>query len=151
MAQKVYIVEGRQFRTEAEYRRALKDKQVIDRLRAEVDFQNRSQLSQLVKVLQEKKYPFLTLLGQDFTEEAEDALRQLSKSPPPRGKRARQAAGKTGASRGKGVARDPSGETGSNDQMEKFVQEDGEKAQGCRANTTLAEFIQLPASTTKGL
>ena len=93
MAQKVYIVEGRQFRTEAEYRRALKDKQVIDRLRAEVDFQNRSQLSQLVKVLQEKKYPFLTLLGQDFTEEAEDALRQLSKSPPPRGKRARQAAG----------------------------------------------------------
>jgi hypothetical protein len=27
----------------------------------------------------------------------------------------------------------------------------GEKAQGCRANTTLAEFIQLPASTTKGL
>ncbi len=137
MAQKVYIVEGRQFRTEAEYRRALKDKQVIDRLRAEVDFQNRSQLSQLVKVLQEKKYPFLTLLGQDFTEEAEDALRQLSKSPPPRGKRARQAAGKTGASRGKGVARDPSGETGSNDQMEKFVQEELRRREKIRKRLAL--------------
>ena len=137
MAQKVYIVEGRQFRTEAEYRRALKDKQVIDRLRAEVDFQNRSQLSQLVKVLQEKKYPFLTLLGQDFTEEAEDALRQLSKSPPPRGKRARQTAGKTGASRGKGVARDPSGETGSNDQMEKFVQEELRRREKIRKRLAL--------------
>ncbi len=137
MAQKVYIVEGRQFRTEAEYRRALKDKQVIDRLRAEVDFQNRSQLSQLVKVLQEKKYPFLTLLGQDFTEEAEDALRQLSKSPPPRGKRARQAAGKAGASRGKGVARDPSGETGSNDQMEKFVQEELRRREKIRKRLAL--------------
>ncbi len=137
MAQKVYIVEGRQFRTEAEYRRALKDKQVIDRLRAEVDFQNRSQLSQLVKVLQEKKYPFLTLLGQDFTEEAEDALRQLSKSPPPRGKRARQAAGKTGASRGEGVARDPSGETGSNDQMEKFVQEELRRREKIRKRLAL--------------
>lgn len=63
MAQKVYIVEGRQFRTEAEYRRALKDKQVIDRLRAEVDFQNRSQLSQLVKVLQEKSTLSLPCLG----------------------------------------------------------------------------------------
>ncbi len=137
MAQKVYIVEGRQFRTEAEYRRALKDKQVIDRLRAEVDFQNRSQLSQLVKVLQEKKYPFLTLLGQDFTEEAEDALRQLSKSPPPRGKRARQAAGKNGASRGKGTARDPFGETGSDDQMEKFVQEELRRREKIRRRLAL--------------
>lgn len=137
MAQKVYIVEGRQFRTEAEYRRALKDKQVIDRLRAEVDFENRSQLSQLVKVLQEKKYPFLTLLGQDFTEEAEDALRQLAKSPPPRGKRARKAAGKTGASRGKGTVRDPSGETGSDDQMEKFVQEELRRREKIRRRLAL--------------
>lgn len=137
MAQKVYIVEGRQFRTEAEYRRALKDKQVIDRLRAEVDFQNRSQLSQLVKVLQEKKYPFLTLLGQDFTEEAEDALRQLSESPPPRGKRGRQATGKNGASRGKGTARDPSGETGSDDQMEKFVQEELRRREKIRRRLAL--------------
>jgi len=84
MAQKVYIVEGRQFRTEAEYRRALKDKQVIDRLRAEVDFQNRSQLSQLVKVLQEKKYPFLTLLGQDFhggSGRCVEAVVQIASSP----------------------------------------------------------------------
>lgn len=64
-------------------------------------------------------------------------MRQLSKSPPPRGKRARQAAGKTGASRGKGVARDPSGETGSNDQMEKFVQEELRRREKIRKRLAL--------------
>lgn len=132
MAQKVYIVEGRQFRTEAEYRRALKDKQVIDRLRAEVDFQNRSQLSQLVKVLQEKKYPFLTLLGQDFMEEAEDALRQLSKSPPPRRKRA----GQFGSSRVK-AAQAPSGKAVQDGQMEKFVQEELKRREKIRRRLAL--------------
>ena len=30
MTQKIYIVEGRQFRTEADYQNALKDQQVIE-------------------------------------------------------------------------------------------------------------------------
>ena len=30
MAQKIYVVEGRKFRTEADYQNALKDQQVID-------------------------------------------------------------------------------------------------------------------------
>lgn len=127
MAQKVYIVEGRQFRTEADYRRALRDKKVIDQLREQIDFQNRSQLSQLVKALQQKKYPFLTLLGQDFLEEAEEALQQLTKSSSSAGKRrGKQAIKKaSGQSPGKkGRAQSPPGDTIQDNQMEKYVQEE---------------------------
>lgn len=81
MTQKVYVVEGRQFRTDADYRMALRDKQMIDQLRQKVDFGNRSQLEQLVKQLKQNKVQFHTMLGQDFIEEAEDALKQLSAKP----------------------------------------------------------------------
>ena len=140
MAQKVYIVEGRQFRTEADYRRALRDKKVIDRLREQIDFQNRSQLSQLVKALQQKKYPFLTLLGQDFMEEAEEALQQLNKSPSGAGKRkGKQAAKKSsGQSPGrKGTAQPPPGGTGQDDQMEKYVQEELRRREKIRKRLAL--------------
>jgi len=140
MAQKVYIVEGRQFRTEADYRRALRDKKVIDRLREQIDFQNRSQLSQLVKALQQKKYPFLTLLGQDFMEEAEEALQQLNKSPSGAGKRkGKQAAKKSsGQSPGrKGTAQPTPGGTGQDDQMEKYVQEELRRREKIRKRLAL--------------
>ena len=140
MAQKVYIVEGRQFRTEADYRRALRDKKVIDRLREQIDLQNRSQLSQLVKALQQKKYPFLTLLGQDFMEEAEEALQQLNKSPSGAGKRkGKQAAKKSsGQSPGrKGTAQPPPGGTGQDDQMEKYVQEELRRREKIRKRLAL--------------
>ncbi len=77
MAQKVYVVEGRQFRTDADYRMALRDKQIIDQLRKKVDFGDRSQLELLVKQLKQNKVQFHTMLGQDFIEEAEDTLKQL--------------------------------------------------------------------------
>ena len=35
MAQKIYVVEGRKFRTEADYQNALKDQQVIENLRVQ--------------------------------------------------------------------------------------------------------------------
>lgn len=140
MAQKVYIVEGRQFRTEADYRRALRDKKVIDRLREQIDFQNRSQLSQLVKALQQKKYPFLTLLGQDFMEEAEEALRQLNKSPSGAGKRRGRQAAKKPSGRspaGKGTAQHPPGDKGQDDQMEKYVQEELRRREKIRKRLAL--------------
>lgn len=130
MAQKVYIVEGRQFRTEADYRRALRDKQIIDQLRQKVDFQNRSQLSQLVKTLRQKQSLFLTILGQDFTEEAEDALNRLEKPASARGKekRSRQSA-KSGGKRqrdreGNAVSTKTVGELKQEQQLEKYVQEE---------------------------
>ena len=141
MAQKVYILEGRQFRTEADYRKALRDKQIIDRLRQEIDFQNRSQLSQLVKTLQQKKYPFYTLLGQDFLEEAEDALQQLVKSPPSAGgKRGRKVSKKSaGNSSHKETAVSPQKTTGpgEDEQMEKFVQEELKRREKIRKRLAL--------------
>ena len=40
MAQKVYTVEGRQFRTESDYARAKHDKELIDRLRAGTNYKD---------------------------------------------------------------------------------------------------------------
>lgn len=140
MAQKVYIVEGRQFRTETEYRKALRDKQIIDRLRQEIDFQNRSQLSQLVKTLQQKK-PFHTLLGQDFMEEVEDTLQQMIKSPSSAGgKRGSQVSGKsTGQNSRKGTdtSSKKAPEPGEDEQMEKFVQEELKRREKIRKRLAL--------------
>lgn len=133
MTQKVHVVEGRQFRTEADYRRALRDKQIIDQLRQKVDFHNRSQLSQLVKSLQQNRISFLTILGQDFVDEVEEALKNLSESPSAtgKGKRHGQAIKSGKNNRGQDSGRDgntgsrkSTGETGQEEQLEKFVQEE---------------------------
>lgn len=130
MAQKVYVVEGRQFRTEADYRRALRDKKIIDQLRQKIDFHNRSQLSQLVKILQQNQISFLTILGQDFAEEAENALEQLRKPVPAgtKGKSQKQivkSGGKTVESQGGGRNETTLHEkVGQEDQLEKFVQQE---------------------------
>ncbi len=141
MAQKVYIVEGRKFRTEAEYRKALRDKQIIDRLREQIDFQDRRQLAQLVKTLQQKKYPFLTLLGQDFLEETEDTLQRLSKSPPSAGRRrkgqnADRTAGKSLSGKKAASAAPASGSVGS-EQMDKYVQEELKRREKIRKRLAL--------------
>lgn len=141
MAQKVYIVEGRQFRTEAEYRKALRDKQIIDRLREQVDFQDRRQLAGLVKVLQQKKYPFHTLLGQDFLEETEDILQKLSKSPPSGGRRrgGQTAAGSAGKSlrKGKTASAASSSVAAGSEQMDKYVQEELKRREKIRKRLAL--------------
>lgn len=141
MAQKVYIVEGRQFRTEAEYRKALRDKQIIDRLREQVDFQDRRQLAGLVKVLQQKKYPFHTLLGQDFLEETEDILQKLSKSPPSGGRKrgGQTAAGPAGKSlrKGKTASAASSSVAAGSEQMDKYVQEELKRREKIRKRLAL--------------
>ncbi|MDE6675478.1 MAG: class B sortase, partial [Acetatifactor sp.] len=133
MTQKVHVVEGRQFRTEADYRRALRDKQIIDQLRQKVDFHNRSQLTQLVKSLQQNRITFLTILGQDFVDEVEETLNKLSESPSAtgKGKRNGQAIKSGKNKRGQNSGRDGNtgprkiaGETGQEEQLEKFVQEE---------------------------
>lgn len=75
MAQKTYIVEGRQFRTQADYNKALKDQQMIKAIRNKVDLNNIKQTEQIVKELKAGKYRFYTLLGQDFREELEEKLK----------------------------------------------------------------------------
>lgn len=75
MKQKIFIVEGRQFRTESDYICAKRDKETIDRLRRETDFQDRQALETLLEALRGGRYHFMTLLGQDFQDEVEVALK----------------------------------------------------------------------------
>lgn len=79
MAQKIYIVDGRQFRTEADYNRAMHDKEIIEKLRLRMDTLSVEQLKQLKKELQTDKYRFATILGRDFQEELEERIEEKSK------------------------------------------------------------------------
>ncbi len=78
MAQKVYTVEGRQFRTEADYARARHDKEIMDKLRKETNLKDRKELEALRNQLQGGEWKFMTLLGQDFLEEVEGLLKTAS-------------------------------------------------------------------------
>ena len=78
MAQTDYIVEGRHFRTKSDYTRALHDKEIIDRLRQETNLKNRQQLEKLKKDLKSGKYKFFTQLGQDFQDEIDERLENIS-------------------------------------------------------------------------
>lgn len=80
MAQKIYIVEGRQFRTEADYNRAIHDKEIIDKLRVQAAKYSVEQLRQLKKDIKGNKYKFLTLLGQDFEDELEEQINKLQRN-----------------------------------------------------------------------
>lgn len=75
MAQKIYIVEGRQFRTAAEYNRAMHDKKIIDKLKPRMEELTAQQLKQLKKELESgKKVGFQTMLGQDFLDEMDELI-----------------------------------------------------------------------------
>jgi len=78
MTQKTYIVEGRQFRTEADYRRAVHDKEIIDKLRKSAETYDATQLAQLRKDIREGKYSFMTLLGRDFEDELDELIRDYA-------------------------------------------------------------------------
>ena len=74
MADKVYIVEGRQFRTAADYKLAEQDKTVIDKLRERTHTMTTEQLKSLRADILKKKIRFNTLLGDDFAEELGDLI-----------------------------------------------------------------------------
>lgn len=102
MAQKVFVVEGRQFRTQSDYARAVHDKEIIDKLRKETDLQDKGQLEQLKADLKKGKYKFMTLLGQDFRDEVEERLKTAGTGKKQTAKKAhrpetRQGSGKNGA------------------------------------------------------
>jgi sortase B len=77
MTQKIYIIEGREFRTAIDYHRALKDKQLIETLRSKINFKDRKQLEKLSTFLSQNSTRFQTMLGQDFAEEVERTLAKL--------------------------------------------------------------------------
>jgi sortase B len=86
MAQNEYIVEGRSFRTEADYRLALRDKETMDRLRGESDGADRAKLERLLDNVQSGKYKFYTLLGQDYEDELSERIKQFERQEKTSGK-----------------------------------------------------------------
>ena len=58
MAQNEYIVEDRSFRTEADYKRALRDKETMDRLRRESAGYSLEKLEQLQEAVRSGKCKF---------------------------------------------------------------------------------------------
>ncbi|MCI9436312.1 MAG: class B sortase [Lachnospiraceae bacterium] len=76
MGQKIFMLEGRQFRTESDYACAKRDKEIIDRLREQTDFGDIGQMEALRRELRGGKYKFQTLLGRDFLDEVEEKLRK---------------------------------------------------------------------------
>ena len=78
MTQKTYIVEGRQFRTEADYNRAVHDKEMIDKLRDRIQKYDRKQLEELKAEIHSGRYRFMTMLGQDFEDELDELIRKSS-------------------------------------------------------------------------
>ncbi|MCM1091070.1 MAG: class B sortase [Butyrivibrio sp.] len=77
MAQNEYIVEDRSFRTEADYKRALRDKETMDRLRKESAKYTATELESLLNAVHGGKYQFHTLLGQDFEDELAERVKQM--------------------------------------------------------------------------
>ena len=69
MAQKIYVVEGRKFRTEADYQNALKDQQVIENLRVQTKKMSLADQKKLLEVIRSGRCRFHSILGQDYMEE----------------------------------------------------------------------------------
>lgn len=105
MAQKVYVVEGRKFRTESDYALAKRDKAIIDKLRKETDFGSRTELEALRETLQRGGYQFRTLLGQDFRDEVEERLKKALPSGDSRQKRGGTVSGRRESSGGQAPSR----------------------------------------------
>ena len=76
MAQKIYVVEGRQFRTETDYQNALKDQQVIENLRAQTRKMDLADQKKLLEVIRSGKCRFHSILGQDYMEELAEEIRR---------------------------------------------------------------------------
>lgn len=74
MTQKIYVVEGRQFGTEADYRNALKDQQVIENLRVQTRKMSLANRKKLLEVLRSGRCRFHSILGQDYMEELEEEI-----------------------------------------------------------------------------
>lgn len=80
MARKTYIVDGRQFGTQADYQDAMVDKELIDKLRTLSKDYDVSGLRDLAQKIESKKIRFRTLLGQDFSDELRERIRKKEKS-----------------------------------------------------------------------
>ncbi len=128
MTQKEFTVEGRQFRTQSDYARALHDKKITDRLRSSTDWNSREQLEKLLKELEEGRYQFLTLLGTDFQEEVQETLQRQPSGAAGRRRSARKKM-QTGAGDAKKSQGKPPGISGGG-QQSSALRREGRTASG---------------------
>lgn len=69
---------GRQFRTQTDYEAALKDAAYIESIKKRYDLSTPSGKKMLLQDLKAGKYRFRTIIGDDFTEEMEEAVKASS-------------------------------------------------------------------------
>ncbi len=79
MAANGFEVEGRQFRTRADYDAALRDKEKIDRIRDRVNLKKKDEVLALYAELEAGRYRFESLVGQDFDDEIFELAEQIRK------------------------------------------------------------------------
>lgn len=79
MADKIYIVEGRQFRSESEHKLALRDLELIEKLKKITENADLQKLKAVSADIEKGKYHFGTILGQDFVDELDDRIRPLER------------------------------------------------------------------------
>ena len=148
MTRKIFVVDGRQFRTESDYACARRDKEIIDKLRAETDFGDREALGKLTEDLRAGRYKFLTLLGQDFRDEVEELL----KKTPAQGASQKTAQRKRGlrtsgqGKAGAGRAGKDAGESGAGRVQEDSAALEGIVAQELRKRERRRKLILLACS-----
>lgn len=72
-----FVVEGRQFRVKTDYEAALRDKEIIDRIRKNVDFKNKDEVMALYSELESGKYRFESPVGNDFDDEIFELVQSI--------------------------------------------------------------------------
>lgn len=89
MSDKTYIVEGRQFRTEADYRRACRDRETIEKLRTATKGGNIANLKKIKTLIKSGKIRFYTPLGQDFEDEIDELIKNAERTKGGKSKKAK--------------------------------------------------------------
>lgn len=110
-------VAGRKFRTEADYRAALRDQAKIDTIKAQVDMEQPGEVITLYTDMQTGRYRFETVVGNDFDDEIYELAQQFQRQG--YDKDSRLPAGKKERRGGKKAAKSKSGKAGGSRKTDK--------------------------------
>ncbi len=90
-----HTVEGRQFRTKADYEAALRDKKKIDAIKAKTDLNNPQEVLALYEQMRGGVYRFESAVGNDFDDRIYELAEEIKKQGFPAGKSTTAKTGKT--------------------------------------------------------
>ncbi|MCR5256165.1 MAG: class B sortase [Acetatifactor sp.] len=80
MEENRFTVSDRRFRTESDYKKALRDAEIIDRLKLRIE-NKETDAKTVLSMMDSGKINFLTILGNDFREELEDEIAKKQENP----------------------------------------------------------------------